>query len=416
MKLLSHAGYGDTAVRWQHLSTGNASSKNLTGANGNFQEYYTSFAKASLRFEKKRRDIKSRSKIMADYTVPGTRATLTNLMNHPVFPSEAKPFSDCAHELLAIIDEFCLTNSTPLYAFSSSHMTMTMTIDGEFIERIGRARRANRPGRRPSRGVSYRDGEVKIRDNSRSRRRRRRKQLRERSNLPKHLIRDGILSSLLPSVTIRITMPAGTLGPVGLPNPKQEVVSGRTAANGGALPNVHAVNLLNGIDLYFGMAMSGTFMHTHGTAVASGSGRKLWILYSPEMQCSLGTPSGARMLANANLPPLCDETAPAIFNVKNKHHPNSSLCLGHLHPLEMLRKMVDLEEAARPMLVLTNGGDTLLLPERWMHMTINFDDQFTVSYRFHPSWPVHLGCSTYGCSEIRDGNTEKSFEVDATGQ
>ena len=52
MELLSHAGYEDTAVRWQHLSTGNASSKNLTVANGNFQEYYTSFAKASLRFEK----------------------------------------------------------------------------------------------------------------------------------------------------------------------------------------------------------------------------------------------------------------------------------------------------------------------------------------------------------------------------
>ena len=98
------------------------------------------------------------------------------------------------------------------------------------------------------------------------------------------------------------------------------------------------------------------------------------------------------MFANANLPPLCDESDPLTFNIKNKHHPNASLCLGHLHPLEMLRKMLDLKEEARPEVAMTGPGDVLVIPERWMHMTINLEDSYTVSYRYRPSWPPHLGC------------------------
>ena len=204
--------------------------------------------------------------------------------------------------------------------------------------------------------------------------------------MPDLLIEDGVLPSILPPVDVRIILDSEIYGR------EQHIVSGTGKTYRSSLPSNYRDDLLDGIDIYFGMAMSGSFMHTHGTAVASSSGKKLWILYSPEMQCKLATPAGARMFTNANLPPLCDESDPLTFNIKNKHHPNASLCLGHLHPLEMLRKMLDLEEEARPEVAMTGPGDVLVIPERWMHMTINLENSYTVSYRYRPSWPPHLGC------------------------
>jgi hypothetical protein len=150
--------------------------------------------------------------------------------------------------------------------------------------------------------------------------------------------------------------------------------------------------VLNGLDVYLGLSLSGSYMHTHGTSLASSSGSKIWILYSPEQQCKLATPFGARMLARAKLPPLCDETDPDPMSGSSKYHVDSSLCLGQLHPLEVFRKLIDIDEPARPIVVLTHPGDTLLLPERWMHMTVNLDASYTVSYRFERSMPYHLGC------------------------
>ena len=235
--------------------------------------------------------------------------------------------------------------------------------------------------------------------------------------MPDRMIQDGILSSQLPPVDIRIilNLKAPGLEAEASSTQKQYVVSGRDMKTATSPQIDRNADLLNGIDVYFGMTLSGTFMHSHGTALASSSGKKLWILYSPEKQCKLATASGARMFAQANLPPLCDETEPHIYNIKNKHHPNSSRCLGHLHPLEMLRKMLDLEEEARPILSLTNPGDAIVIPERWMHMTINLDDQFTVSYRFQPSWPPHLGCPNRGSSNSSSGIIGmENFEVNAT--
>ena len=108
-----------------------------------------------------------------------------------------------------------------------------------------------------------------------------------------------------------------------------------------------------------------------------------------ELQCEMATASGISMLSHARLPPLCDET---IVNISdrasgksvsetNKFNPNSALCLGQLHPLEVLWKLGDLPERARPMLMVTGPGEVLVLPERWLHMTLNVEDIFTVAYR-----------------------------------
>lgn len=398
MTHLSHIGYGDMAVRWQHMSTGNASSNRLTSANKNYKDYYTSFAEAASRIELKRREILSKSK---ECISKSSSAMMDALTSHPLFATEALLASPCAHDLQAMVAAFCLTNSSPLYMFASSHMpTVYDDSNGE------KQQRQDVRVHRPSRGRQRRDKGMSGRAKKRKRR-------REISNVPKRLREDGILSSTLPPVPVRIILPRAGYGSE---NPMHSVI--HNVGGNVSTPKVSAMDaneeiLLNGIDVYFGMAMSGSFMHTHGTAVASSSGRKLWILYSPEKECLLSSVLGQQMLARANLPPLCDERNPFVVNINNKHHPDSSLCLGHLHPLEMLRKMLDLEEAARPMLVMTNSGDAVVIPERWMHMTVNLEEQFTVSYRFQRSWPTHLGCSMYKSlgSSVRE---MEAFEIGAT--
>ena len=77
-------------------------------------------------------------------------------------------------------------------------------------------------------------------------------------------------------------------------------------------------DFVQGIEIYFGTPMSGSYIHAHGTAVASSSSEKLWILFSPELQCDLNTEVGTRMLAHARLPPLCNETDPKQVKSKAK--------------------------------------------------------------------------------------------------
>jgi hypothetical protein len=131
------------------------------------------------------------------------------------------------------------------------------------------------------------------------------------------------------------------------------------------------------------------------------------------------------MLKRAHLPPLCNETDPNPSLKSSKYHARSSLCLGQLHPLEVLCKLADIEESARPMILLTNPGEALVLPERWMHMTVNLDETFTVSYRFERSYPYVLGCfkKTAGRSknmtaranilldQVNTKESEKSLEI-----
>merc|ERR1711871_1325495 len=103
----------------------------------------------------------------------------------------------------------------------------------------------------------------------------------------------------------------------------------------------------------------------------------------------MATASGLAMLAQARLPPLCDETivnsptrdkGPPVTET-NKFSSRSALCLGQLHPFEVLWKMGDLPAGARPMLMITGPGGVLILPERWFYMTLNLEDLFTVAYR-----------------------------------
>lgn len=146
------------------------------------------------------------------------------------------------------------------------------------------------------------------------------------------------------------------------------------------------------LDLYFATAFSGTHFHTHGTAIASSTGRKLWLLLSPAMQCKWA--ANPDLLAKAaGLPPICDETWP-FWGPRNKFHMNASLCNGQLHPLEIAQQLVRLaEHKLAPMVVLQKPGDIIILPERWLHATINLDDDsITVSYRYGRSTPYHLGC------------------------
>ena len=63
---------------------------------------------------------------------------------------------------------------------------------------------------------------------------------------------------------------------------------------------------LRGIDLYLSSNIfSGTHLHNHGTVITTTTGRKLWLLYSPEDMCRLEKEEGQKALRRAGLPPLC---------------------------------------------------------------------------------------------------------------
>ena len=91
-----------------------------------------------------------------------------------------------------------------------------------------------------------------------------------------------------------------------------------------------------GLDIYFSTALSGS-PSTHGSAIASGTGRKLWLLVSPELQCKWA--ARPNLLAeNAGLPPICDETR-SDWGPHSKYHHESKPCMGQLHPLDIVRRI-----------------------------------------------------------------------------
>ena len=118
------------------------------------------------------------------------------------------------------------------------------------------------------------------------------------------------------------------------------------------------------------------------------------MLYGPEALCALDTTAGVAALRQAGLPPLCDESSSTKpgepLPRSNKFHENSDLCLGQLHPLEVLYKIGGLKQQYRPKLVLTGPGDILVLPERWLHLTLNLEDMLGVAYRYE--LVEHLSC------------------------
>jgi hypothetical protein len=129
------------------------------------------------------------------------------------------------------------------------------------------------------------------------------------------------------------------------------------------------------IDLYFGSHMSGTYFHTHGPAVASTTGNKFWMFFTPEMQRKLATIPN--VLHDAGLSPICSERN------GEKYQPNASLCFGQLHPLEILRAYDTMQELGiAPFLLLQRPEEILVIPENWMHGTINLEECVSVSYRF----------------------------------
>jgi hypothetical protein len=132
------------------------------------------------------------------------------------------------------------------------------------------------------------------------------------------------------------------------------------------------------IDVYFATKMSGTHAHTHGPSVTSTTGHKLWMLYSPQMQHRLI--SYPQLFRQVELPPMCPET-------EQQHHlkymPKSPACFGKLHPLELLNayeSMLELDIA--PILLLQRPNEILVVPEQWMHATVNLEAGVSVAYRW----------------------------------
>ena len=165
-----------------------------------------------------------------------------------------------------------------------------------------------------------------------------------------------------------------------------------------------------GVDLYFSTAFSGSHFHTHGSAIASGTGRKLWLLVSPELQCKWAA-HPELLRKSASLPPICDETRDD-WGPHSKYHHKSKRCLGQLHPLDIVRRLGVLgEHGLAPELVLQQAGEVMVVPERWMHATVNLDDNaIAISYRYERSKPYHLGCRA-GEEEEEEEEKEKEEKI-----
>ena len=129
------------------------------------------------------------------------------------------------------------------------------------------------------------------------------------------------------------------------------------------------------IDIYFATHMSGTHFHTHGAAVTSTTGNKLWMFFTPEMQHDLKSKS--HLLLQAGLAPICSEQK------GEKYHLNSSSCFGQFHSLEILRAYeVMLDLGIAPLLVVQKPEEIFVIPETWMHATVNLEAGVSVSWRF----------------------------------
>ena len=128
------------------------------------------------------------------------------------------------------------------------------------------------------------------------------------------------------------------------------------------------------IEIYFATPMSGTYFHSHGAVVTSTTSVKLWMLFSPEKQCRLLSPN-SQALFNAGLPPKC------VLSSDKQYA--EQLCFGQLHPLEIFRKYEEMQQVGvAPLLMLQQPGEILVLPESWMHATVNLESGVSVAYRF----------------------------------
>lgn len=129
------------------------------------------------------------------------------------------------------------------------------------------------------------------------------------------------------------------------------------------------------IDIYFATHMSGTHFHSHGATVTSTTGTKLWMLFSPVIQCRLLSLK-SQELTNIGLAPMCSEHS-------NDKYTTNQTCFGQFHPLEIFRKYEEMQQLGiAPRLMLQHPGEILVLPEDWMHGTINLELGVSVSYRF----------------------------------
>ena len=129
-------------------------------------------------------------------------------------------------------------------------------------------------------------------------------------------------------------------------------------------------------DLYFGAILSGSSPHSHGLASTSTTGTKLWMLYSPDRQCALG-----RSMRDAGLLPRCRSNL-------EKFSEDGPPCLEQLHSLELLCHYDDLQRlGAEPLLYIQSPGEHIIIPEGWMHATINLEPQVTLAHRY----PIERG-------------------------
>ena len=99
------------------------------------------------------------------------------------------------------------------------------------------------------------------------------------------------------------------------------------------------------------------------------------MLFSPEIQCRLLSLK-FQELTNIGLAPPCSEHS-------NDKYTTNQICFGQFHPLEIFRKYEEMQQlGVAPFLMLQHPGEILVLPEDWMHGTINLELGVSVSYRF----------------------------------
>lgn len=384
---LMKKGYENDLLRWQFASSGGKELPALANAQdaGNFVKFREAILRMKDQEENVNRNLREDKN--------------TNL--HPSFFS--KPFapSSCSLEIMSLLSRSGNSNSTPLYAISSTTGLMDIFHKLETVhKKRPRKRKAAYRTLEPPSFIESLDNNQNSAEARRLARLKRMQYRAQRRKLKQHIKQQSEDTSMIKKS--RSVSPTEFIDAVS--DRKSEFMDrllkdhrlsfelplGLSSA---VTMKGHEVSP-HGIDFYVGMAMSGSHLHAHGPAVSSSSGRKLWMIYSPTVQCELETAAGVSLLAAAGLPPICTRESDDMvtFDKRNKFHPDSKLCLGQLHPVEVLYKLGHLDESVRPILVVQEPGEIMILPGRWLHMTVNIDKLFTVSYRYDHPPPRKLGC------------------------
>ena len=125
-------------------------------------------------------------------------------------------------------------------------------------------------------------------------------------------------------------------------------------------------------EIYFGQTFSGSSLHQHGMAYSASTGRKLWMLYGPREQCKVNEQS----MGVFGLPPRCKSNT-------EKFMATGTPCIGQVHALEVLQHFSGLSEAGvAPLMYIQDPGEHFLIPEGWMHSTVNLESQLTLAHVF----------------------------------